>query len=201
MYAGVEFGADDYNKTPDSLKIAASCISSGGSVEVWLDSLEAGEKIAECFISNTGNLRTYQTFTAAVEPVSGRHDVYLKFTGAEEGELFQLQWFHFTAKADTLVSVPEKSRINIPTMYNLEQNFPNPFNPSTTIEFALAEDCDVHLTVYDILGRIVEDLAQGEYRAGHHRLIFDASDLTTGIYYYKLETDNYTKIKKLVLLK
>ncbi|MBN1153840.1 family 43 glycosylhydrolase [candidate division KSB1 bacterium] len=201
MYAGVEFGTADYNKTPDSLKVSASCISSGGSVEVWLDSLESGEKIAECPIVSTGSLRTYQTFTSAVEPVSGRHDVYLKFTGAHSSELFQLQWLYFIAKTDTLVSVHQKAQMTIPQSHRLEQNFPNPFNPSTTIEFSLAEDCDVHLTLHDILGRMVTDLARGKFHAGDHRLLFDASDLASGIYYYKLETDNYKNIKKLVFLK
>ncbi|MBN2000300.1 family 43 glycosylhydrolase, partial [candidate division KSB1 bacterium] len=60
MYAGVDFGSADYRKTPDSLKIVASSTASGSSVQVWLDSLDTGEKIADCAIDNTGSLTTFQ---------------------------------------------------------------------------------------------------------------------------------------------
>jgi beta-xylosidase len=96
LYAGVEFGNDEYQKKPDSLEITASCNSAGGVVEVWLDSIDSNNKIAECTITNTGNPDTYRTFTTSIlHNVTGRHDVYLRFRGAGTDNLFMLQWFSF----------------------------------------------------------------------------------------------------------
>ena len=99
LYAGVEFGNDEYVKKPSSVKITASCASSGGAVEVWLDSLDSKSKIAECKINNTGSLDNYKTFTTnLLMPVSGRHDVYVRFKGEGSGNLFNFQWMTFVDK-------------------------------------------------------------------------------------------------------
>jgi len=90
---------------------------------------------------------------------------------------------------------------NNPTTFKLGQNYPNPFNPATTIEFSLPENSDVHLVVYDAQGGIVAKLARGHYNAGHYKLDFNASNLVSGIYFYKLEAGKYTDVKKLMLLK
>jgi beta-xylosidase len=96
LYAGVEFGNNEYQKNPDSLSITASCSSAGGVVEVYLDSLGSKDKIAECRISNTGIINTYKIFNSKIlEPVTGRHDVYLKFRGTGKDKLFSLQWLTF----------------------------------------------------------------------------------------------------------
>ena len=85
--------------------------------------------------------------------------------------------------------------------YTLGQNYPNPFNPVTTIEFSLPENCAVRLAVYDVLGRRVTDLAGGYYLAGNYKIDFNASNLVSGVYFYKLEAGKYTDIKKLMLIK
>jgi xylan 1,4-beta-xylosidase len=96
LYAGVEFGNSEYLMKPDSFVVTASCASGGGVVEVWLDSLDTGTKIAQCDISGTGSWTTYRTFTTDVfMPVSGSHDVYLKFRGTGSDRLFMPQWVTF----------------------------------------------------------------------------------------------------------
>jgi beta-xylosidase len=200
MYAGVEFGNAEYDKTPDSLKIVASS-TTGGSVEVWLDSLETGDKIAECLISNTGSSKTFQTFTSTVESVSGRHDVYLKFTGTGTGKLFQLQWLYFTAKGDTITMGAKSSDSPIPQSYGLEQNFPNPFNPSTIINYALPASGFVTLRVFDMLGREVAILVNEQKSAGKYSLRFDGRSFSSGVYFYWLQADKFIETKKLVLLR
>jgi hypothetical protein len=85
--------------------------------------------------------------------------------------------------------------------YYLSQNYPNPFNPSTIIGYQLPISSNVTLKVYDLLGREVATLVD-EYRpAGSYEVEFNASDLTSGIYFYKLQTDNYIETKKMILLK
>jgi hypothetical protein len=202
MYAGVEFGNADYNKTPNSLKIIASSATTGGSIEVWLDSLESGEKIAECPISNTGDWRTFQTFISAVKPISGRHDVYLKFTGAGTGKLFQFQWFYFTVKGDTTTSVPELLDSAVPQKYGLEQNFPNPFNPSTMISYAIPNPGLVTLKIYDLLGRESQTLIDEFQQPDTYAVDFDASKLASGIYFYHLQAGSaFAATKKMLLLR
>jgi beta-xylosidase len=98
LYAGVEFGNKNYNKKSGNISISASCATKGGQVEVWLDSIGTGKKIAICNIKNTGNLSNVKTFTAKTIPTTGRHDVYLKFVGEKDDKLFALKDFVFTCK-------------------------------------------------------------------------------------------------------
>ena len=98
LYAGVEFGNNEYLKTPKTIEVTASSAGSGGTVEVWLDSIDTGIKVADCTVSNTGDWNTFKTFKATVGHVQGRHDVYLRFAGAEKGRLFKLKWIRFIAE-------------------------------------------------------------------------------------------------------
>ncbi len=83
--------------------------------------------------------------------------------------------------------------------FHLYQNYPNPFNPSTQISFSLEEESIVRVTVFDLLGRIVSVLADGMMETGYHRLSFDAPDyLTSGIYFYRLETGKMSMTRKMV---
>ncbi len=87
------------------------------------------------------------------------------------------------------------------TGYSLDQNFPNPFNPETIISWQLPVSCYVTLKIYDILGREVSTLVNQELEAGNHRINFDARNLTSGIYFYRLTTSGYTLVKKMILMK
>jgi photosystem II stability/assembly factor-like uncharacterized protein len=89
----------------------------------------------------------------------------------------------------------------VPSDYSLEQNYPNPFNPSTTIKYFVPQLGFVTVKVYDILGKEVATLVNEEKLAGSYKINFDASDLTSGVYFYKLMTANYSETKELVLMK
>ena len=89
----------------------------------------------------------------------------------------------------------------IPTQFELKQNYPNPFNPVTTIQFSLAEKRFVTLKVFDVLGTEVEILVTGEKNEGNYSVVFDASKLSSGIYFYKLQTSDAIAVKKLIVLK
>ncbi len=89
----------------------------------------------------------------------------------------------------------------LPGSFSLEQNYPNPFNPSTVIGFSLIKSGKISLKVYDILGREVADLINRELGAGYHSVLFNASGLSSGVYFYKLETNEHSTIKKMILLK
>jgi hypothetical protein len=87
------------------------------------------------------------------------------------------------------------------TEYALTQNYPNPFNPSTQIKFALKESGYVTLKVYDALGKEVATLIKGDYASGSYNVSFDASGLSSGIYFYRLETGSFVQTNKMMLLK
>jgi hypothetical protein len=89
----------------------------------------------------------------------------------------------------------------VPSMYMLEQNYPNPFNPTTTIRFNIPNQSNVTLTVYDVVGREVARLAEGVHQAGVYAVQFDASKLSSGVYYYKLSSGTFSDIKKMLILK
>lgn len=90
---------------------------------------------------------------------------------------------------------------NIPVKYNLSQNYPNPFNPTTTIEFSIPKSGLVKLNVFDMLGRRVAELVNTQKPAGNYRVDFNASELSSGIYFYRLEVNNFIAIKKLAFIK
>nr|MCU0365484.1 T9SS type A sorting domain-containing protein [Ignavibacteriaceae bacterium] len=88
-----------------------------------------------------------------------------------------------------------------PSAYALEQNFPNPFNPGTTINFSIPAEGFVTLDVYNSIGQKVASLVNETKTAGSYTVGFDASDLTSGIYFYKISSGNFTETKKMILLK
>ena len=87
------------------------------------------------------------------------------------------------------------------TKFALKQNYPNPFNPTTEISFDVPKESNVKLSVYNALGQKVADLLNEKLSAGTHRVRFDGSNLTSGIYFYKMQSAGFTSIKKMILMK
>jgi len=88
-----------------------------------------------------------------------------------------------------------------PNRYMLYQNYPNPFNPVTTIEFHLPRDTHVTLKIFNILGEEITTLLSASLLAGSHSIEFDATQLASGIYFYRLEAEDYIKIRKMILMR
>ncbi|HQF42693.1 MAG TPA: T9SS type A sorting domain-containing protein, partial [Ignavibacteriaceae bacterium] len=94
----------------------------------------------------------------------------------------------------------------LPREFNLAQNYPNPFNPSTKINFSLAVDSKIKLTIYNLLGQVVNTLINSNYTAGNHTVSFNANGLNSGIYFYKIEAfgidgQNFVATRKMILTK
>jgi hypothetical protein len=89
----------------------------------------------------------------------------------------------------------------VPAAMNLEQNYPNPFNPSTTISYSLSKASYVKLSVYNVLGKELITLADGFQTAGNHSARFLASNMASGVYFYRLEAGGYTAMKQMLLIK
>lgn len=103
-----------------------------------------------------------------------------------------------TTSFNNVVSIDETL---LPLQYKLEQNFPNPFNPLTKISFSIMEAGNVKLMVFDILGNLVRVLFDEEMNAGSYTYTFDASSLSSGVYFYKIQSGNFSDLKKMILLK
>jgi hypothetical protein len=89
----------------------------------------------------------------------------------------------------------------VPARFALDQNYPNPFNPSTAVSYQLSANSFVTLKVYDLLGREVATLVNGQRAAGSYQTIFDASNLSSGVYIYQLRARDYVQTRKMVLMK
>lgn len=98
-------------------------------------------------------------------------------------------------------SIMNIKKIEIPTQFKLEQNFPNPFNPITYIKFDLPEISVVKLEVFNILGERVAVLINKEMNSGFHKIQFNGNSLSSGIYLYRIITNNFVDVKKMILLK
>jgi len=91
--------------------------------------------------------------------------------------------------------------IGVPSKFELSQNYPNPFNPSTVINYQLPSLSNVSLSVYNISGKEVKSLVNGKQEAGYYTFELNASDLSSGIYFYRLTTDNFNVTKRMMLVK
>jgi hypothetical protein len=98
-----------------------------------------------------------------------------------------------------LIAVVEVEN-SVPQRYSLEQNFPNPFNPSTMIRFEIPDEVEVKLEVYNLLGQKLKTLVDEVRPAGYHQILFTAENISSGVYFYRLQAGRYTEVKKMILL-
>lgn len=121
----------------------------------------------------------------------------VNFNGNSTGD----QW-NFAPNKTVIISAtssaPQQPR---PVGFELAQNFPNPFNPSTTIQFTLPQDDVVRLKIFDASGREVQTLVSGRSSRGTHTVSFNATNLASGVYLYRLETSTFSETKKMLLIK
>ncbi|MEO8666109.1 MAG: T9SS type A sorting domain-containing protein [Ignavibacteria bacterium] len=106
-----------------------------------------------------------------------------------------------THSVDSSMSSIEPLSDIVPQSFNVYQNYPNPFNPVTQIKFDIAKNSNAKLSVYDITGKVVEVLVNEKLIAGSYEFKWDASKYSSGIYFYRLQTDKYNKTMRMVLIK
>ena len=141
----------------------------------------------------TGTTTTYTAHTVYMEHISPLS--FINDNGPSN--LNPIIYKTFTKTVTTGV----EDNKNVVNSFSLEQNYPNPFNPSTSIKFTLAEQGNVSLVVYDMLGREVATLLNGVQTAGDHQVTFNASKLASGMYVYTIKAGNFTASKKMLLMK
>lgn len=175
LYAGVEFGNNDYYPAPDSIEFTASSIAASGNIEVWLDSIDTGTKIADCAIGATGNWNNYKPFKAAILPVNGSHDVYLRFTGSGTAKLFQLKWITFTSNPKPISFVPGNIKAGNLSVY------PNPAKNNLSIQSGFLFN---KIEIYNSIGQCV--LLNRSAESDRSNLNFN---LKNGLYLLKISNN------------
>lgn len=188
MFEDVNFGAG-----ASSIEIQAASGGIGGICQIIVDSLK-GEIIGQVEIENTGGWDIQTIMNGEISNVTGRRDLFLKFTGGEF-DLFDIDWFIFS-RSETDIE-------NEKYLFNTEMfpAYPNPFNPATKIKYSVAGSEFVQIQVYNLLGEKVAVLVSGEKTPGTYEVIFDAGNLPSGVYICVLSAGNYSETKKLLLLK
>ncbi|GEM_PF-2438507 len=124
--------------------------------------------------------------------------------GVPDGPLYngwvdEVKFYNYVPDDYLITSIEEPGQI--PERITLGDNYPNPFNPKTKINYSLPRAVDVTLTVYNVLGREVATLVDQKQKSGTYTVTFDGKGLASGLYFYHLKTDNVTKVKKMLLLK
>ncbi|MEX2633690.1 MAG: T9SS type A sorting domain-containing protein, partial [Balneolales bacterium] len=113
--------------------------------------------------------------------------------------------FNWTINDDGQIENCEPTSVTnsdlLPIKYTLKQNYPNPFNPTTQIRFSVPEQTHVHLEVYNLLGQRVTTLVNEQKSAGWYDVNFDATNLTSGLYIYRLQTDAHVETRQMMLIK
>jgi beta-xylosidase len=186
LYAGVEFGNGDYYNLPDSVEFTVSSATTGGTIEVWLDSIDSGKLISQCTVSNTGSWNDFKTFKAAVGTVAGRHDVYLKFVGAGTDKLFQLKWLNFIRKTGPTSSSSKMDNSRKFTIY------PNPAKDQLTV----SSSCFFNsIEIIDLNGRVI--LNKNYQMETKHATL--PINLKKGVYVVKVSDENSHEFSRIII--
>ncbi len=198
-----------YEDTVSYLTAAGAIWMLGWGSNQSQDSIAASTDIRD---GNWDWLQAKQTWHNS-SPVSLQNSLYLKSKPTFFGSR---QWPWVDPTTGTVYTLPAKERFDSidgitgvesrrnpasPAAFELYQNYPNPFNPSTVITYQLPARIMVTLKVYDVLGRQVATLIAGRENAGNYSVTFDASGLSSGVYFYRLQAGSFSQTKKFLLLK
>ncbi len=150
------------------------------------------------------------------EEVAEKKELYFKIYDKDAGKTYRSEETILFANNTTLGSPDKPIKITfapeftdeqvVPTVFGLYQNYPNPFNPKTKIEYQLPKDTQVEISIYNIRGEKVRTLVNEKKKAGYHNVIWNGIDdrnreLSSGVYLYRIKTDGYSAIKKMLLLR
>jgi hypothetical protein len=163
----------------------------------YVDSTLYGDSLATAFASTDAGyvyLRKYW------EICGGQITQLMKTASRSTADLIYTAWVDAGSPDPNIISAINDKKLS-PSSFSLFQNYPNPFNPSTTIKFGVATKGNVTLKVFDLMGREIATLFNGEKEAGYYEMNFDASKLSSGTYFYQLRTAGYTQSKKMMLIK
>jgi len=164
----------------------------------YVDSTLYGDSVATAFAGTNSSKDT--VYLKKYWELCGNQIIQLMKTGSKStADLIYTAWVDAGSPDPNATSVNDKQVS--PSTYSLSQNYPNPFNPATSIKFSIAEKGNVTLNIYDVNGRKVAELFNGEKEPGIYDISFDASKLSSGVYFYQLHSAGFFQSKKMILMK
>ncbi len=189
----------DYSDTTGQIQVLAANLNTGDVGVVTNNSFSLGcpsfsvvdRKVYYHYINESTGKYQVWSVNLKSDGVTGSGDDSMKV----DGGVFPLAFAIGVRPTD----VPHAE--NISTAFRLDQNFPNPFNPSTTIRYGLPHKSAVQLTVFNTLGQQVAQLVNGDMEAGYHEVRFDGSKLASGVYLYRVQAGNFVETRKLLLVR
>ncbi|UCE65760.1 MAG: T9SS type A sorting domain-containing protein [Candidatus Zixiibacteriota bacterium] len=200
---GIEIWSDSYIQ--DGISVANSIIpASGGGYVI------TGMKFDSKFSSFIMKIRADGDSLWTKMLIDSTGNLYCRSIVQTEDGGYVIAGYHqipnhgndvFLCKLAPDITGTEDEITSLPDNITLQQNYPNPFNANTTISFRLAKPQNINLSVYDLLGRKVEVLLKGFIGAGNHKIKFDAGTYPSGLYFYRLEANNYSDTRMMLLLK
>ncbi|MFQ5868261.1 MAG: right-handed parallel beta-helix repeat-containing protein [Candidatus Zixiibacteriota bacterium] len=190
------------NEPPHILSYFPTCAETtlyvGDSLLFWIESLDYdGDSTFTWWLLNGQQVAQGDSLLFVAEPQHVGYDT-VQVNVSDGRSLTSHEWY-LEVIGERFAS-PEKLS-SLPKAFALQGNYPNPFNLSTVIQYQLPVDCYVRLEVYDLLGRKVATLAEGEQKAGYRSFIWDASKVSSSIYIYKLTAGDFTQARKMMLVK
>jgi hypothetical protein len=180
----VEFDNDFYLLGADQCKLDVS--TDGGTT--WINK----------FTWTTAHRNTHETQT--LPEADGKANVKIRLVSIQPGWDWWWAVDNVCIKGYQVTGVVGNQN-NVPKQYGLTQNYPNPFNPTTVIAYQLPKAGNVKLIVYDLLGREVKTLVNEFKQAGSYNVSLDASELASGVYFYRINAGDFTDVKKMMLIK
>ena len=204
-------GFDDLNESADQLTLISP---SGDSLTFWNLDYQSDYTSGTAAIFSDGADSTmdhrYLSFTPEVRPHSPINPVFsgknsagawrLRMSQLINGFSGYLYGWGLEFNDQTLVNVAQTSEMQ-PGRYALQQAFPNPFNPTTTIRYQVPSTSHVSLNVYNSIGQLVATLVDGEVAAGEHQVVLDGGRLASGVYFYRMMAGNFVQTRKIALVK
>jgi hypothetical protein len=180
--AGKDFGKVELSKNRGKTWIEVLSLDESSHAE-W----SAGQNV---WFKKDVDLSSYATDT-----------ILIRFRLVSDASTSKFGWLIDDITLSPVVTAVAEDFSGIPVEYSLKQNFPNPFNPSTKIQYALKEAGFVTVKVYDVLGKEIRNVVNTRQEAGWHAVEFDGSKLPSGVYIYQLQVNNYVETKKMLLIK
>jgi hypothetical protein len=185
------------------VRITSEAAIGGALVEINHTGVELGVPAAEGMdiqYSDNGDVMTVLVYNAESNAFAPGANVLFTVPVMSEGAV-SLGNVSVSDGRGALLDARGEIVAPIPTEFSVSQNFPNPFNAKTRISFGLPTDADVTVNIYNVAGQMVEAFDLGHVQAGTHSIVWDASDVASGVYFYKVAAGNNTETMKMTLLK
>jgi Secretion system C-terminal sorting domain len=181
-----------------------SAASNGSNVNLrWSTATETNNKGFEVERKNKKINSNWDAvaFIGGKGTTTDKHDYSYTDKNVDDGTYnYRLVQVDFDGMQKTVGNV-DVTVSNLPDNYTLLQNYPNPFNPTTTISYQIPKESFVSLKVYDVIGNEVADLVEKDLPAGTYKVNFNAQNLSSGVYFYQIKANNFSAVKKLILMK